>query len=69
MYGRRVVLCAAASAYEQKFYLNPQFESLPEAVRVRNCRSCAYCIRKMWEAFSLYYDEEGNLELKVERRK
>ena len=26
-----VVLCAA-SAYEQKFYLNPQFESLPEAV-------------------------------------
>ena len=23
-----VVLCAA-SAYEQKFYLNPQFESLP----------------------------------------
>ena len=27
-----VVLCAA-SAYEQKFYLNPQFESLPEAVR------------------------------------
>ena len=25
-----VVLCAA-SAYEQKFYLNPQFESLPEA--------------------------------------
>ena len=29
---KRFVLCAA-SAYEQKFYLNPQFESLPEAVR------------------------------------
>ena len=41
-----VVLCAA-SAYEQKFYLNPQFESLPEAVRQE--------LQKMWEAFSLSY--------------
>ena len=27
-----IVLCAA-SAYEQKFYLNPEFESLPENIR------------------------------------
>ena len=45
-----VVLCAA-SAYEQKFYLNPQFESLPEDVG---------------GILLVVYDEEGNLELKVE---
>ena len=27
-----VVLCAA-SAYEEKFYLNPEFDSLPETVK------------------------------------
>lgn len=27
-----MVLCAAGS-YEQKYYLNPEFESLPEAVK------------------------------------
>ena len=27
-----MVLCAASS-YEQKYYLNPEFESLPEAVK------------------------------------
>ena len=27
-----IVLCAA-SAYEQKFYLNPDFMTLPESVR------------------------------------
>ena len=38
-----VVLCAA-SAYEQKFYLNPQFESLPEAGR-------SYTLGYTWKAF------------------
>ena len=27
-----IVLCAA-SAYEQKFYLNPEFDALPEGIR------------------------------------
>ena len=27
-----IVLCAANS-YEQKFYMNPEFDSLPEAIR------------------------------------
>ena len=27
-----IVLCAASS-YEQKFYLNPEFDALPEAIK------------------------------------
>ena len=51
-----IVLCAA-SAYEQKFYLNPQFESLPEAVLYTE---------DVGGILLVVYDEEGNLELKVE---
>ena len=48
-----VVLCAA-SAYEQKFYLNPQFESLPEAVRQELQIMCVLYTEDV-EAFSLSY--------------
>ena len=32
MYQENVVLCGA-SAYEQKFYFNPDFQALPEQIR------------------------------------
>ena len=46
-----MVLCAA-SAYERKFYLNPEFNSLPEEVKQE----------------LVVYDENGNLELKVDHK-
>ena len=60
-----VVLCAA-SAYEQKFYLNPQFESLPEAVRQELQIMCVLYTEDVGGILLVVYDEEGNLELKVE---
>ena len=60
-----VVLCAA-SAYEQKFYLNPQFESLPEAVRQELKIMCVLYTEDVGGILLVLYDEEGNLELKVE---
>ena len=59
-----VVLCAA-SAYEQKFYLNPQFESLPE-VRQELQIMCVLYTEDVGGILLVVYDEEGNLELKVE---
>ena len=32
MYSDRIVLCGA-SAYEQKYYFNPDFSALPETVK------------------------------------
>ena len=55
-----VVLCAA-SAYEQKFYLNPQFESLQELQIM-----CVLYTEDVGGILLVVYDEEGNLELKVE---
>ena len=48
-----IVLCAA-SAYEQKFYLNPDFMTLPESVR-QELQSCVYCIQLMLAESSWLY--------------
>ena len=47
-----MVLCAASS-YEQKYYLNPEFESLPEAVKQELQIMCV-CIQRMLEEFSCW---------------
>ena len=51
-----IVLCAA-NAYEQKFYLNPEFDTLPESIKEELKIMCI---------LMLVFDEEGNLELKVD---
>ena len=60
-----VVLCAA-SAYEQKFYLNPQFESLPEAVRQELQIMCVLYTEDVGGILTLEFDETGNLQFKTE---
>lgn len=59
------VLCAANS-YEQKFYLNPDFDSLPESIRQELQIMCVLYTEDVGGVFLVVYDEEGNLELKVE---
>lgn len=60
-----MVLCAA-SAYEQKYYLNPEFESLPEAVKQELQIMCVLYTADVGGVLLLVFDENGNLELKVE---
>ena len=36
MYADRIVLCGA-SAYEQKYYFNPDFDALPQQVKEELC--------------------------------
>ena len=60
-----MVLCAASS-YEQKYYLNPEFESLPEAVKQELQIMCVLFTEEIGGIFTLVFDENGNLELKVE---
>lgn len=60
-----IVLCAA-SAYEQKFYLNPEFESLPENIRQELQIMCVLYTEDVGGILMLVFDEEGNLELKVD---
>ena len=60
-----MVLCAASS-YEQKYYLNPEFESLPEAVKQESQIMCVLYTADVGGVLLLVFDENGNLELKVE---
>ena len=60
-----IVLCAANS-YEQKFYMNPEFDSLPEAIRQELQIMCVLYTEDVGGILLLVFDEEGNLELKVD---
>lgn len=60
-----IVLCAASS-YERKFYLNPEFESLPESVRQELQIMCVLYTEDVGGVFMVVYDEDGNLELRVD---
>lgn len=60
-----VVLCAANS-YEAKYYLNPEFETLPEAIKQELQIMCVLYTADVGGVFMVVYDEEGNLELRVD---
>lgn len=60
-----IVLCAASS-YEQKFYLNPEFDALPESVRQELQIMCVLYTEDVGGVLLLVFDEKGNLELKVD---
>ena len=60
-----VVLCAA-SAYEENFYLNPEFDALPESVKQELQIMCVLYTADVGGILMLVFDEDGNLELKVD---
>lgn len=59
------ILCVANS-YERKFYLNPEFTSLPESIRQELQIMCVLYTEDVGGIFMVVYNEDGELELKVE---
>lgn len=62
--GGNVVLCGANS-YEQKYYFNQQFSSLPESVKQELQIMCVLYTEDVGGILVLEYDEDGTLEFKV----
>ena len=62
-----VVLCGASS-YEQKFYLNPEFETLPDSIQQELQIMCVLYTEDVGGMLMVVYDEQGNLELRVDHR-
>ena len=58
-------LCAA-SAYEQKYYLNPVFEKLPESIRKELQIISVLFVEEIGGRFLMEFDEEGNLLFRTE---
>ncbi len=56
-----VILCAS-SKYEEKYYLNPEFEGLPKGIKDELQAMCVLFTEDIGGILTLEYDEEGNLE-------
>ena len=65
MYQDNVVLCGA-SAYEQKYYFNRDFDSLPDHVKKELQIMCVLYTEEIGGIFTLEFDEDGNLQFKTE---
>ena len=62
-----VVLCGASS-YEQKFYLNPEFETLPDSIQQELQIMCVLYTEDVGGVLMVVYDEQVNLGLRVDHR-
>ena len=65
MYQENVVLCGA-SAYEQKYYFNKDFDSLPDHVKKELQIMCVLFTEEFGGIFTLEFDDHGNLQFKTE---
>lgn len=64
MYQENIVLCASSS-YEQKYYLNEDFNSLPESIKEELKVMCVLYTEDVGGVLTLEFDEEGNLLFNV----
>lgn len=64
MYDGKVVLCGANS-YEEKYYLNPDFEQLPDAVKNELKIMCVLYVNDVGGILTLAYGEDGELCFEV----
>ncbi|MEF9946040.1 MAG: DUF6145 family protein [Lachnospiraceae bacterium] len=64
MYNDKIVLCGANS-YEKKYYLNPDFEQLPEQIQNELKIMCVLYTEDVGGILTLVYEEDGNLCFEV----
>ena len=65
MYQENIVLCGA-SAYEQKYYFNQDFNSLPDHVKQELQIMCVLFTEDVGGVLTLEFDEDGRLQFKTE---
>lgn len=65
MYKDKIVLCAA-SAYNEKFYFNDDFSSLPDSIKDELKILCVLYTQDVGGVLSMEFDEEGNLDFHTE---
>ncbi|MDO4473324.1 MAG: DUF6145 family protein [Eubacteriales bacterium] len=64
MYEDRIVLCGANS-YEEKYYLNPDFEALPDYVKDELKIMCVLYVNDVGGILTLVFEENGDLNFEV----
>ncbi|MGO5166087.1 MULTISPECIES: DUF6145 family protein [unclassified Candidatus Paralachnospira] len=61
----KTVLCGANS-YTQKYYFNEEFSKLPDSIKQELKILCVLYVEDVGGILTLEFDENGNLELRVE---
>ena len=64
MYSDKIVLCGS-NAYEQKYYLNPDFEKLQESIKEELRIMCVLFTNDVGGILTLEYQEDGSLMFNV----
>ena len=64
MYQENIVLCGA-SAYEQKYYFNQDFNSLPEQVKQELQIMCVLYTEEIGGILTLQFTDNGELEFET----
>ena len=64
MYQDKVVLCASSS-YDQKYYLNEDFEGLPEAIKDELKIMCVLYTEEIGGLLQMEYEEDGSLVFQI----
>ncbi len=64
MYDEEIILCAS-SAYKKQFYLNPEFNGLPEQVQEELKILCVLFTEDVGGILVMKFDEEGNLRMET----
>ena len=57
----RVILCVS-SKYEEKYYLNPDFDGLPQSIKEELQAMCVLFTEDIGGILTLEYDEDANLQ-------
>ena len=61
---KTTVLCGANS-YEEKYYLNPDFDSLPDNIKDELKIMCVLYVNDLGGILTLVFDEDGDLQFEV----
>ena len=61
MYQGNIVLCGSSN-YEQKYYLNQDFDGLPEAIKRELQIMCVLYTEDIGGILTLEFDEDGSLQ-------
>ena len=67
MYEERIILCGANS-YEEKYYLNPDFQGLPQSIKDELKIMCVLYVNDVGGILTLVYEEDGELCFEVTSR-
>lgn len=60
----RVVLCGA-NAYEQKYYFNQDFDSIPASIKDELHIICVLFTREVGGIFTIVFEEDGSVSLET----